>query len=71
MALHIGKLKTGFKLPTCERHFHDHDETWIILEGKGTAYWIDPIGNREEFEPEAGDVWMIPAGYEHGTDMIV
>ncbi len=68
MALHNGLLKKGFKLPTCEKHFHDYDETWLILEGKGTAYWIDPSGDREEFDLEAGDVWMIPAGYEHGTD---
>jgi len=68
MALHRGLQKKGFKLPTCEKHFHDYDETWLILEGKGTAYWITPVGEREEFELQAGDVWMIPAGYEHGTD---
>jgi 2-desacetyl-2-hydroxyethyl bacteriochlorophyllide A dehydrogenase len=68
MALHKGLMTKGFKLPTCEKHFHDHDETWLILKGRGTSYWIDPEGNREEFELQAGDVWMIPAGYEHGTD---
>jgi 2-desacetyl-2-hydroxyethyl bacteriochlorophyllide A dehydrogenase len=68
VALHKGLQNKGFKLPTCEKHFHDHDETWMIMKGKGTAYWIDPSGNREEFELEGGDVWMIPAGYEHGTD---
>ena len=68
MPLHKGRLKNGFKLPKCEKHFHDHDETWLILTGRGTAYWIDHHGGRENFALEAGDVWMIPAGYEHGTD---
>lgn len=44
--------------------------TWVVLEGRGTGYWIDPGGNREDFELEAGDVGMIPAGYEHGSDGI-
>ena len=68
MALHRGLLKAGFKLPQCEKHFHDHDEAWLILEGTGTAYWIDHEGNREDFELEAGDVVMMLAGYEHGSD---
>lgn len=66
--LHRGLLNNGFKLPQCEKHFHDHDETWLILEGKGAGYWIDPAGQRIEFPLEAGDVWMIPVGYEHGSD---
>ena len=68
MALQRGLLKKGFKVITTEKHFHDHDETWIILIGKGLAYWIDHEGRREDFALEAGDVWMIPAGYEHGSD---
>ena len=68
MSLHKGLLKGGFKLPVCEKHFHDHDETWLILKGEGTGYWIDPEGHREEFALTEGDVWMIPAGFEHGTD---
>jgi 2-desacetyl-2-hydroxyethyl bacteriochlorophyllide A dehydrogenase len=68
MALHKGLLKAGFKLPVCEKHFHDHDETWVILNGKGTGYWIDHGGNREEFELDAGDVWLIPTGFEHGSE---
>lgn len=68
MAFHKGLLQGGFPLPWCERHFHDSDETWIVLEGRGTGYWIDHAGVREEFELEAGDVWLIPAGYEHGSD---
>lgn len=68
MVLHKGLMKGGFKLPTCEKHFHDHDETWVILQGKGTGFWIDHSGKRDEFALEAGDVWMIPPGYEHGSE---
>lgn len=68
MALHKAKLNNPFHLPICEKHFHDHDETWIIVSGRGTGYWIRRDGLREEFLLEAGDVWMIPAGYEHGSD---
>jgi len=65
--LHKNLLSSGVALPECEKHFHDYDETWIILQGEGTGYWIDHEGNREEFVLEAGDVWMIPCGYEHGS----
>ena len=68
MALHKGLTRGGFRLPTCEKHFHDHDETWLVLRGRGTGYWIDRAGKREDVELEAGDVWMIPVGYEHGSD---
>ena len=68
MTLLKGLLKSGFKLPECEKHFHDHDETWLILKGQGTGYWIDREGRREDFALEEGDVWMIPAGYEHGSE---
>ncbi|MDA0839089.1 MAG: zinc-binding dehydrogenase [Planctomycetota bacterium] len=68
MALHKGLLKRGFKLPECEKHFHDHDETWIIVSGTGTSYWIDQEGHREDFVLEENDIWMIPAGFEHGSD---
>ncbi len=68
MALHKGLMDAGFPLPECEKHFHDHDETWLILKGKGTGYWIDHSGQREEFELAAGDVWMIPTGFEHGSE---
>src|SRR5690349_17305523 len=67
MAIHKQHLSKGFRLPNCEKHFHDHDETWLILKGRGNAYWVDHDGRRNEFELEAGDVWMIPAGYEHGS----
>ncbi|NKB66671.1 MAG: zinc-binding dehydrogenase [Candidatus Latescibacteria bacterium] len=68
MSLYKGLLQDGFKLPECEKHFHDHDETWLILQGRGTGYWIDHQGQQQNFELEAGDVWMIPAGYEHGSE---
>jgi mannose-6-phosphate isomerase-like protein (cupin superfamily) len=68
MALHKDLLRQGFKLPSVEKHFHDCDETWLILAGRGTGYWIDHDGTREEFLLESGDVWMIPAGYEHGSN---
>ncbi|MFC1582273.1 hypothetical protein ACFL4W_01920 [Planctomycetota bacterium] len=51
-----------------EKHFHDHDETWIIMGGKCTAYLIDRQGKEEEFELMAGDVWMVEAGVEHGCN---
>lgn len=68
MALFKGVMKTGFLLPDCEKHFHDYDEGWVILEGRGTSYWIDHDGNREDFALEGGDIWVVPAGYEHGSD---
>ena len=67
MSLHKGLLNGGFHLAECEKHFHDYDETWIILKGSGVGYWLDHDGKREEFNLEMGDVWMIPAGYEHGS----
>jgi hypothetical protein len=70
MPLHKALLRHGFRLPSVEKHFHDCDETWLILDGSGTGYWIDHDGTREDFLLEAGDVWMIPCGYEHGSDGI-
>lgn len=70
MTLFKGLLDEGFSLPECEKHFHDTDETWLILAGHGVGYWIDRADNREEFVLDRGDVWLIPAGYEHGSDGI-
>ena len=53
-----------------EKHFHDHDETWVVLEGKANAYMIDRGGKREEFVLEEGDCWMIEVGVEHGANPI-
>jgi mannose-6-phosphate isomerase-like protein (cupin superfamily) len=36
------------------------------LHGRGRSFSIDHADSREEFELEAGDVWLIPAGFEHG-----
>lgn len=68
MQLYKDILNNGFLLKDCEKHYHEHDEAWLILAGKGTGYWIDPQGKREEFVLEKGDVWMIPVGYEHGSE---
>jgi mannose-6-phosphate isomerase-like protein (cupin superfamily) len=53
-----------------EKHFHDHDEAWVILEGKAKAYMIDRDGNHREFELCEGDIWLIETGWEHGADPI-
>ena len=49
-----------------EKHFHDHDETWVVMEGQANAYMIDRHGERSEFLIEKGDIWMVEAGIEHG-----
>ena len=68
MPLYRGVLLSGFTMPSCERHFHDYDELWLILAGQGSAFLIDHDGRREDFLLQAGDVLMIPAGYEHGSE---
>src|SRR5688572_16511800 len=68
MALYKGLMHSGWPVTDVEKHFHDYDETWMVLGGHGVAYWIDHNNNREEFVLEEGDVWLIPAGYEHGSD---
>jgi len=49
-----------------EMHFHDHDETWLIVRGKCRAIMVDRDGKRHEFDLEEGDIWMVEAGVEHG-----
>jgi hypothetical protein len=49
-----------------EKHFHDHDETWVIMGGRAQAFMVDREGEYREFELEKGDIWMIEAGVEHG-----
>ncbi len=51
-----------------EKHFHDHDETWIIMGGRAKAFMVDRDGKRSEFVLEEGDIWMIEAGVEHGCE---
>ena len=53
-----------------EKHFHDHDETWVIMGGKARAFMVDRAGRRSEFILEKGDIWMVEAGVEHGCDPI-
>ena len=67
MSLHKNLMNSGFKLPECEKHFHDHDETWIVLAGRSKAFEFDREGKKYEYELEAGDVWMIEVGHEHGS----
>lgn len=53
-----------------EKHFHDHDETWFIMDGRAKAYMVDREGQYHEFILEKGDVWMIEAGVEHGCEAL-
>lgn len=53
-----------------EKHFHDQDETWVIMEGKCKAFMVDRDGARSEFMLEAGDIWMVEAGVEHGCEAV-
>ena len=53
-----------------EMHFHDSDETWIMMGGRGMAHMVDRDGKRMDFELEEGDIWMIEAGVDHGCDPI-
>ncbi len=49
MTLCQNLLGGGFLLPSCHKHFHDSDETWLILEGSGDGYAIDPQGVRHQY----------------------
>jgi hypothetical protein len=53
-----------------EMHFHDSDETWVIMGGKAMAHMVDRDGNASDFVLEDGDIWMVEAGVEHGCDPI-
>jgi hypothetical protein len=53
-----------------EMHFHDHDETWVVMGGRARAHAVGRDGQREDFVLEAGDIWMVEAGVEHGCDPI-
>lgn len=53
-----------------EKHFHDQDETWVVMGGRARAFMVDRDGKRSEFMIEAGDIWMVEAGVEHGCDPI-
>jgi hypothetical protein len=51
-----------------EKHFHDHDETWVVTNGACKAFMVDLNGRYSEFLLEAGDIWMVEAGVEHGCN---
>jgi len=70
MPLHKNLLSKGFLAPNVEKHFHDHDETWIVLAGKAKAFEINRQGQRHEYVLEPGDVWMIEVGHEHGSEAL-
>jgi mannose-6-phosphate isomerase-like protein (cupin superfamily) len=53
-----------------EKHFHDQDETWVILGGSAKAFMVDRDGQPSEFVLEEGDIWMVEAGVEHGCEPI-
>ncbi|MHB1458690.1 MAG: cupin domain-containing protein [Armatimonadota bacterium] len=53
-----------------EKHFHDHDEIWIVMNGTCRAFMVDREGSQDEFVLESGDIWMVEAGIEHGCDPI-
>ncbi|WP_439366081.1 hypothetical protein ACNJYD_09210 [Bradyrhizobium sp. DASA03005] len=35
---------------------------------RGKGYWVDHDGMRQDFNLESGDVWMIPPGFENGSE---
>jgi len=51
-----------------EMHFHDHDETWVVMGGCARASAVGRDGKAQEFTLEQGDIWMIEAGVQHGCD---
>lgn len=53
-----------------EMHFHDSDETWIMMGGRATAHMVARDGRKSDFVLEEGDIWMVEAGVEHGCDAI-
>ena len=48
-----------------ELHFHDYDEPWFILSGRGTAILVES-GERHEYPIGPGDIVVTYAGDEHG-----
>jgi len=47
-----------------ERHFHDYDEHWYIIAGKGRAI-VYENGERKEYRVEPGDIVITYMGDEH------
>ena len=45
-----------------ERHFHEFDEAWVVIEGRARAVVRERDGSERDFVLQPGDVWMIHAG---------
>ncbi len=65
MALHKNLLNSGFALPECEKHFHDHDETWIILAGRGIA-----VSEGNSYQVGPGDCVATEMGHHHDFPIV-
>ncbi len=48
-----------------ELHFHDYDEPWFIVSGRGSAILVEK-GERREHPIGPGDIVVTYAGDEHG-----
>ena len=57
----VNTLKSG---DTVERHFHDCNEYWIIIEGRGIA-----TSEGVEYELGPGDMLLTKAGDEHSLEV--
>jgi len=55
-------LKKGSQLP---RHSHPHEQTGYLVKGR-IHLWI----GMDENDMAAGDSWSIPAGVEHGAEVV-
>lgn len=56
------RLRGGSVLP---RHSHPYEQTGYLVSGR-----IRLRIGAEECEADAGDSWCIPAGVEHGADIL-
>ena len=43
-----------------EMHFHDSDETWIMMGGRALAHSVDREGKARDFELEEGEQKKAP-----------
>jgi quercetin dioxygenase-like cupin family protein len=55
-------LKKGSQLP---RHSHPHEQTGYLVKG-----WIRLSIGMDETDVTPGDSWSIPAGVEHGAEVV-
>ncbi len=56
------RLGKGAVLP---RHSHPYEQTGYLVKGRMRLF----IGN-QQYEAQAGDSWCLPAGIEHGADIL-